>query len=228
MQNYKSNTKISLWYWITGMSTKYDILGTLLSYAYFTMYYIVIDDKVVQTISDRYVAYANYRAVCRDFINKPKQIKLLDNDTILHTKAANMQLLDNIDEVSTNDILGVAMNSLNIDVKQLKTLIKDSQLQLSSSRIDGWIKDASDRKFVQMYNDELYVILQLMLKSSQSAIKTPTTITALRKQLGLTQSELAEKLGLKSGHRQVARWEAGEAEMSDARWQKMQGFLKNI
>lgn len=210
------------------MSAKYAILGNLLSYAYFAMYYIIVDDEVTQTISDRHVAYANYRAICRDFTNKSKQIKLLDGDAILHTKAANMQLLDNIDKVSANDVLNVMMTGLNIDIKQLKTLIKDSQLQLSSSRIDGWIKDASDRKFVQMHNDELCAVAQLMLKSNQASIKSPANIIALRKQLGLTQSELAEKLGLKSGHRQVARWEAGEAEMPDVRWQKMQSFLKNI
>lgn len=75
-----------------------------------------------------------------------------------------------------------------------------------------------------MHNDELVVVLKLLLSDTVAMIKSPENIVALRKKLGLTQTQLAEKFGLKSGFRQVARWESGEQEMPDAKWQKMQDF----
>ncbi len=68
------------------------------------------------------------------------------------------------------------------------------------------------------------VVIKLLLSDTVAMIKSPENIAALRKKLGLTQTQLAEKFGLKSGFRQVARWESGDQEMPDAKWQKMQDF----
>ncbi|MDO5651588.1 MAG: helix-turn-helix domain-containing protein [Moraxella sp.] len=189
------------------------------------MYTILIDDQITQQLTDKAAAFANFRAYCRDYANKPKKIVLMCDDDILHTKTANMQLHDDVDEISANDILMSVMSQLNVDIKALKNLLPQSPLLLSNSRIDGWVRPRHDRRFAQMYNDELQIVLHLLLTQQQDAIKSPQNISALRQKLGLTQTELAKQLGLTAGHRQVARWEAGEAEMPDSRWQKMQGLL---
>lgn len=188
---------------------------------YLAMFSILINDNVFQQVSDKNVAYANYRAICRDFKNKSSDIKLLSDDVVLHNKPANLMLLDDIDATSANDILTMTMQRLNVDIKQLKKLLQDTDLMLSNSRIDGWIKPIHDRKFVKMNNDELLIVLDVMIKNNQAMIKSPENIVNLRKKLGLTQSELAEKFGLKSGFVQISRWESGKQEMPDSKWKEM-------
>lgn len=39
-------------------------------------YKIIIDGATSQAITDKATAYANYRAVCRDYDNKPKKSSL--------------------------------------------------------------------------------------------------------------------------------------------------------
>lgn len=206
------------------MMIKYARLSQIVNYVQVMTYKIIIDGKTVQTINDKATAYANYRAVCRDYDNKPKKVELVQDDTALNSKAPHMQLLDSNDIFTANDVLCHAMQTLGINIKGLKDKIKDSELKLSNSRIDGWIRPSDDRHYVQMHNDELIVVLNLLMSDTVAMIKSPENIVALRKKLGLTQSGLAEKFGLKSGFRQVARWESGEQEMPDSKWQKMQNF----
>ena len=187
-------------------------------------YKIIIDGTASQEINDKATAYANYRAVCRDYDNKPKKVELVHDDNVLSAKAPHMMLLDNNDIFDANDVLCQTMKTLGINIKGLKDKIKTSELKLSNSRIDGWIRAKDDRHFVQMHNDELIAVLTLLMSDAQAAVKSPANIAALRKKLGLTQSQLAEKFGLKSGFRQVARWESGEQEMPDSKWKKMQNF----
>ncbi|OOS24031.1 hypothetical protein B0681_08745 [Moraxella porci DSM 25326] len=187
-------------------------------------YKIIIDGATSQAINDKATAYANYRAVCRDYANKPKKVELVQDGSVLSAKAPHMMLRDSNDVFSANDVLCQAMQTLGINIKDLKDKIKTSELKLSNSRIDGWIRPSDDRHFVQMHNDELMAVIKLLLSDTVAMIKSPENIAALRKKLGLTQSQLAEKFGLKSGFRQVARWESGEQEMPDAKWQKMQYF----
>ena len=199
-------------------------LSQTFNFAKIMTYKIIIDGATSQAITDKATAYANYRAVCRDYDNKPKKVELVHDDSELSAKAPNMMLLDNNDVFSANDVLCQAKQTLGINIKGLKDKIKTSELKLSNSRIDGWIRPSDDRHFVQMHNDELVAVLKLLLSDTVATIKSPENIVALRKKLGLTQSELAEKFGLKSGFRQVARWESGDQEMPDTKWKKMQDF----
>lgn len=50
------------------------------------------------------MAYANYRAVCRDYANKSKKVELVQDDTLLNTKAPHLQLIDNNDVFSEHKI----------------------------------------------------------------------------------------------------------------------------
>ncbi|MFB6348541.1 helix-turn-helix domain-containing protein [Moraxella sp. ZJ142] len=187
-------------------------------------YKIIIDGKTSQEIDDKAIAYANYRAVCRDYANKPKKVELVHHEALITNKAAHLQLLDDNDVFSANDVLKHMMQLQNLNIKSLKDKIKTSQLKLSNSRIDGWLRTTDDRHYTQMHNDELIAVLSILMSDTQAQIKSPANIVALRQKLGLTQSELAEKLGMASSHRQVARWEAGDAEMPDTKWQKMQNL----
>ncbi len=199
-------------------------LSQTFKFAKIMTYKIIIDGATSQVINDKATAYANYRAVCRDYVNKPKKVELVQDESVLSAKAPHMMLLDSNDVFSANDALCQTMQTLGINIKDLKDKIKTSELKLSNSRIDGWIRPSDDRHFVQMHNDELMVVIKLLLSDTVAMIKSPENIAALRKKLGLTQTQLAEKFGLKSGFRQVARWESGDQEMPDAKWQKMQDF----
>lgn len=208
------------------MTTKYVKLGTNPFYRAFMTYKIKVSDRIIQVTDDKAIAYANFRSYCRNYDNKPLHIQLLDDEQILSSKPAGLQLLDDNDVFNANDILRSVMQQLDVDLYCLKLLIKDSEFDISSSRIDGWTRAIHDRKFVQMHHDELVVVLGLLLAKAQGNIKNPDNIKSLRKKLGLTQGELAQQLGLKSGFRQVARWESGDQEMPDTRWKKMQELLK--
>ncbi len=191
------------------------------------MYHIIINNKTVQSLENKQIAFANFRSLCRDYTNKPSSIKLMLDDEILHAKSADLQLLDDVDKTSNNDILKLVLSQLNIDIKQLKLKLHNSELSVSNSRIDGWLRnDTNDRKYTAMYNDELYAVLNILLNDNQQSIKSPANIVKARQKLDLTQKQLAEKLGMTPTHRQVARWEAGQAEMPDKKWQILQNFLK--
>lgn len=205
---------------------KYARMVAFINYCKMLMYTISINNQTVKQTSNSNTAWANYRSYARDRAHKSAIVSIAKDGTVLHQKDADKLLLDDLDVVTANDVLNVVLSTLNIDNKQLKALVADSDLSISNSRIDGWTRDIYDRRYVDMHNDELAAILDLVLTDLQSSIKSPANIAKMRKKLGLTQSQLAEKLGLKSGFRQVARWEAGEQEMPDARWEKLKKLLK--
>lgn len=193
------------------------------------MYHIIINQQLHQSVSDEHIAYANYRAICRDYLNKSLDVQLLHEKQVLHHKPSDFVFTDDdFDKVTPNCILKSVMNRLNIEIKQLKTILQESELQLSNSRIDGWIRPVDDRKYVKMHHDELLIVLDLMLQRYQELIKTPENITHLRKKMGLTQTELAEQMGIKSGHVHISRWESGKQEMPDSKWQEMLDMAKKM
>lgn len=201
-------------------------LFALFIYCKSIMYTIKLGNQIIKQTNNHNAAWASYRSFARDFVNKQHEVTLLDDDTLLHQKKAGLMLLDDVNSTTTNDLLKVVLSTLDIDNKKLKSLVADSELDVSNSRIDGWTRRIDDRKYTDMHNDELAIVLELVLSDLQSSIKSPKNIVKARKKLELTQEQLAEKLGLKSGFRQVARWESGEQEMPDSRWKKMQEFLK--
>lgn len=190
------------------------------------MYTIKINNQTIKQTDNVNAAWATYRSFARDFKNKPELVTIAQDDAVLHQKDAGLMLLESVDRVTANDLLNTMLATLEIDNKKLKSLIADSDLDISNSRIDGWTRQRGDRKFVEMHNDELVVVLELVLSDLQSSVKSPKNIVKARQKLGWTQAQLADNLGLKSGFRQVARWESGEQEMPDARWKKIQEFLK--
>lgn len=211
--------------WISGgvqKMGKYATLRQILFDLSTMTYHIFSDGILIDSNDSKAIAYANFRNYCRIYENKPCHVELRHDNELLSCKPAKLQLLEDNDGCTCNEILQTVLNRLNIDVVALKTILKDSKLALSSSRIDGWFRKPNDRKYMTIHHDELSAVLDLVLQYTHNNIKTPQNIKALRKKLGLTQSELAEMLGLKSGFRQVARWESGEQEMPDSRWRSMQ------
>lgn len=201
------------------------ILGFLIN-PQSTMYHIKIKGSTVQQVANEQTAWANYRATCRQFENKPFSVELYTDDTLLHKKEMGRMLLDDVDNYNANDVLILTMQRLNISIAELKKLLADTELSLSNSRIDGWIRDRTDRKYVQMHHDELMIAIDVMLSNATKTQKNPANILALRQKLGLTQIELAVALGMTANHHQVSRWENGLAEMPQTKWEKMQKLLK--
>lgn len=191
---------------------------------YRAMYYIHIDNQTIHSISDKNIAYANYRALCRDYANKSSNIKLLHDDQIIHAKAADLLLLDELDNTSANDVLFAVMSAANIDKKQLRGILSKTDLQVSKSRIDGWCRTSSDRKFVRLHNDELAVILAAITAYLMTLQYSPQNIQRMRADLGMTQAEIGEALGV--GDRQVRNWEAGKSGMRAEQWMNFQKIWK--
>lgn len=189
------------------------------------MYYIKIKGSTVHQVSNEQIAWANYRATCRQFENKPFLVELYTNDTLLHKKEMECMLIDDVDNYNANDALILMMRRLNISIAELKKLLANTDLSLSNSRIDGWVRAKSDRKYVQMHHDELLIVIDTMLSDVAKTEKTPANIIALRQKLGLTQIELAVALGMMPTHHQVSRWENGLVEMPIAKWKRMQQLL---
>lgn len=151
------------------------------------MYQISINNQIAQTTASKQVAFANFRALCRDYKHKPDSIVLMLSGDVLHKKPENLQLIDDINKTTSNEILKLVLKQLGIEVKQLKTILQDSTLNLSNSRIDGWLRhDDTDRRYTPMYNDELYAVLDILLDKNQSDIKSPKNIIKIRKNLNLT------------------------------------------
>ncbi len=190
-------------------------------------YQIIIDGKISQTINDKAVAYANYRAVCRDYANKPKKVELVQDDIVLNAKAPHLQLIDNNDVFSANDVFISITKSIGLSVPAIKDIIKNSDLMLTNSRIDGWFYPKDNRRFVQMYNDELSYLIPLLLahKSQNEMGYTPNNLKSMRQALKLTQEQTAQMLGV-AGGRQVRRWENGEQDMPSEKWQIFLDFYQ--
>lgn len=191
-----------------------------------TMYYIKIKGVTVHQVINEQTAWANYRATCRKFENKPYLVELYSDDNLLHKKSMGDMLLDDVDNYNANDVLILMMARLNISIVELKKLLADTELSLSNSRIDGWVRAKDDRKYVKIHHDELMVVIDAMLSKTNQLQKTAANIVALRQKLNMTQAELAEALGMTPAHHQVSRWENGSVEMPTTKWQKMQKLLK--
>ncbi|MFB2539396.1 MULTISPECIES: multiprotein-bridging factor 1 family protein [unclassified Acinetobacter] len=206
--------------------TSYVNIAILLTKLYRIMYSIKLDNVIVKQTDNANIAWSFYRATARDYANKSAHVTIEQDSTILHSKDANRLLLDDVDNVSANDILMFIIKKLGLSLGDAKALIDSSPLDLSKNRKNGWFIAKDKKKHTQMHNDELMIVLDALLSNHQNNIKNPENIKKARERLGLTQTQLAEKLGLKSGHRQVARWESGQAEMPDVKWKIMQEFLK--
>lgn len=197
------------------------------------MFIIKVNNAVIKETNNPNVAWALYRATARDYANKSAQITIEQNGEILHQKNADCLLLDDIEYKTANDVLKATMQCLNIDIKQLKILLLDSELQLSNSRIDGWIRPVDDRKFVKLHNDELIVIIEILLnyqKDNSTHFElgyTANNLKSMRKQLNLTQQQLAEILDVKAGGRQIRRWENSEQDMPTEKWKNFLDYFKN-
>lgn len=128
-------------------------------------YSIIINNDTVYTTDSERAAFAAYRAYCRKFANKQNGITLNNHETIIQAKRPNAMLLDDIDNVTANDLLKIIMRELDIDIKNVKRVVKEIGLPLSNSRVGSWNLPSSNRRYTQMHNDELAVILPHLLQT---------------------------------------------------------------
>lgn len=98
------------------------------------MYSISINEQIVYATSNEYAAFAAYRSYCREFDNKPKTIILSDDGQRIHVKTAGQMLLEDVDKVTTNELLKIIMQQIDIDIKDIKAIVKDLDLPLSASQ----------------------------------------------------------------------------------------------
>ncbi|WP_131669241.1 helix-turn-helix domain-containing protein [Psychrobacter pygoscelis] len=198
---------------------RYAKLGNIINYLKNIMYQVNINNQQYFITDNEHVAWSAYRAACREYDNKSKKVALLNDDRLLHAKAADLMLLDDVDSVTANDLLKIIMQQLNIDIKQVKEIVKESGLPLSNSRVGSWTLPPDNRRYTQMHNDELAAILPYLLsKSIHELGYTPANLKQLRQRLRLTQEQVAKIVGV-AGNRQVRRWENGEQPMPHDKWQ---------
>lgn len=197
------------------------------------MYSIKINGNTVKQTDKSTVAWSLYRATARLFENKPNHVQLYGDSELLHQKPSGLMLLEHPDSAAVNDVLMTLIKTLDLSFPEVKSLIKDSELELSSSRIDGWFYPKDNRRFVQMYNDELEYLTPILTRYAQAKSQqanlgfTAQGLKSMRAQLGLTQQQVADIVGV-AGNRQVRRWENGEQDMPSKKWQIFLDFFKKI
>lgn len=195
------------------------------------MYSIKINDNIVKQIDKSTVAWSLYRATARLFENKPNHVQLFSDAELLHQKPSGLMLLEHPDSAAVNDVLMTLVKTLDLSFPEVKSLIKDSELELSNSRIDGWFYPKDNRRFVQMYNDELEYLMPILAQYAQAKSQqanlgfTAQGLKSMRAQLGLTQQQVADIVGV-AGNRQVRRWENGEQDMPSEKWQIFLDFYQ--
>ncbi|MDH2272948.1 hypothetical protein [Moraxella porci] len=197
------------------------------------MYSIKINGNIVKQTDKSTVAWSLYRATARLFENKPNHVQLYSDAELLHQKPSGLMLLEHPDSAAVNDILMTLIKTLDLSFPEVKSLIKDSELELSNSRIDGWFYPKDNRRFVQMYNDELEYLTPILTRYAQAKSQranlgfTAQGLKSMRAQLGLTQQQVADIVGV-AGNRQVRRCENGEQDMPSKKWQIFWIFIKKI
>lgn len=195
------------------------------------MYSIKINGNTVKQTDKSTVAWSLYRATARLFENKPNHVQLYGDSELLHQKPSGLMLLEHPDSAAVNDILMTLIKTLDLSFPEVKSLIKDSELELSNSRIDGWFYPKDNRRFVQMYNDELEYLTPILTRYAQAKSQranlgfTAQGLKSMRAQLGLTQQQVADIVGV-AGNRQVRRCENGEQDMPSKKWQIFLDFYQ--
>lgn len=195
------------------------------------MYSIKINGNIVKQTDKSTVAWSLYRATARLFENKPNHVQLYSDAELLHQKPSGLMLLEHPDSAAVNDVLMTLVKTLDLSFPEVKSLIKDSELELSSSRIDGWFYPKDNRRFVQMYNDELEYLTPILTRYAQAKSQqanlgfTAQGLKSMRAQLGLTQQQVADIVGV-AGNRQVRRCENGEQDMPSKKWQIFLDFYQ--
>lgn len=195
------------------------------------MYSIKINGNIVKQTHKSTVAWSLYRATARLFENKPNHVQLFSDAELLHQKPSGLMLLEHPDSAAVNDVLITLVKTLDLSFPEVKSLIKDSELELSNSRIDGWFYPKDNRRFVQMYNDELEYLMPILAQYAQAKSQranlgfTAQGLKSMRSQLGLTQQQVADIVGV-AGNRQVRRWENGEQDMPSEKWQIFLDFYQ--
>lgn len=195
------------------------------------MYSIKINGNIVKQTDKSTVAWSLYRATARLFENKPNHVQLYSDAELLHQKPSGLMLLEHPDSAAVNDVLITLVNTLDLSFPEVKSLIKDSELELSNSRIDGWFYPKNNRRFVQMYNDELEYLMPILAQYAQAKSQqanlgfTAQGLKSMRSQLGLTQQQVTDIVGV-AGNRQVRRWENGEQDMPSEKWQIFLDFYQ--
>lgn len=196
------------------------------------MYSISINEQIVYATSNEYAAFAAYRSYCREFDNKPKTIILSDDGQRIHVKTAGQMLLEDVDKVTTNELLKIIMQQIDIDIKDIKAIVKDLDLPLSASRVGSWTLPPDNRRYTQMHKDELALLLPHLLKQNHKTAEvanlgfTADNLKQMRTKLGLTQAAAADIVGV-SGGRQVRRWENAEQDMPSEKWQIFLNYYQN-
>ncbi|OOS24029.1 hypothetical protein B0681_08735 [Moraxella porci DSM 25326] len=132
------------------------------------MYSIKINGNIVKQTDKSTVAWSLYRATARLFENKPNHVQLYSDAELLQQKPSGLMLLEHPDSAAVNDILMTLIKTLDLSFPEVKWLIKDSELELSNSRIDGWFYPKDNRRFVQMYNDELEYLTPILTRYAQA------------------------------------------------------------
>lgn len=161
------------------------------------MYYIKLNDDIILSTSNQIVAIINYRYMLHraDFTDNQNKITLLEDNNIIyqhHINTATAQYDFSFD-LSANDFLLLLMDIKQLSIDDLKSIVKESELSASNSKISGWLKSSDNRKYQKMYYDELYVMLdKIIAKENFAQIGyTPENLKAMIKKTGLSNAEFS-------------------------------------
>lgn len=166
------------------------------------MYYVKLNDEVISTTEDLIVAMINYRYLLHSaHLSDNKYIAtMLENSDILYQHKINTQTaqMKFEKEMSTNHIFLELINKQNLSVNDLKAIIKETGLNVSNSKISGWLSQADNRRYQIMYNDELLIMLKAILDyyNIEKSGYSPENLKKLIKYTRLSNAEFSRKFDI--------------------------------
>lgn len=131
------------------------------------MYYIKLNDDVISQTDDKMVAVINYRYLLHraDLKDNQYTATLLDDDVMIYQHQINSTTA-NIDlksDVNANEIFLSLVQQKQLNVQDIKSIVQSTGLQVSNSKITGWLSQADNRRYQVMQYDELLVMLSQMI-----------------------------------------------------------------
>lgn len=131
------------------------------------MYYIKLNDDIISQTDNKVVAMINYRYLLHraDLKDNQNLATLLDNDEIMYQHKIN-SITANLDfksDVNANEIFLSVVHQKQLKIQDIKNIVQSCGLQVSNSKITGWLSQPNNRRYQIMQYDELSVILAKMI-----------------------------------------------------------------
>lgn len=166
------------------------------------MYTITLNQTIHHQTDNPIAAWASYRSLLRrgDLKDGRYIAAILDGDNVLDRQVIDTQSVNNLPKgvmISYNQMLVQTMNSYQLTLDDLYIATQQANLLVSKSKIKGWLMPENNRKYQQMYADELYLVLPCLLSPVCDSVGyTPNNLKKLTQMTKLSIAEFCRQFDL--------------------------------